>query len=138
MMRAMGLVISKERRTIKFSGETSPKKFPSNKLNNQKYNIVTFLPKLLFNEFKFFFNMFFLLTALSQFIPMLKVGLLVTYVAPLGVVLAVTMLKEAYDDIQRYKRDRELNTMKYERCGYKSKTKKISLVPIESKDIAVG
>jgi phospholipid-translocating ATPase len=56
------------------------------------------LPKLLYNEFKYFFNMFFLLTALSQFVPSLKVGLLITYVAPLIFVLAVTMLKEAYDD----------------------------------------
>jgi len=95
----MGLTVSKEKRKIYLGGETLPKTFPSNKLNNQKYNIFTFLPLLLFNEFKFFFNMFFLLTALSQFIPTLKVGLLVTYVAPLGVVLTVTMLKEAYDDI---------------------------------------
>ena len=50
---------------IKLNGQTSPKVFPSNKLNNQKYNIFTFLPVLLWNEFKFFFNMFFLLTALS-------------------------------------------------------------------------
>ena len=56
---------------------------------------------LLYNEFKYFFNMFFLITALSQFVPSLKVGLLVTYVAPLVFVLTVTMLKEAYDDFQR-------------------------------------
>jgi len=46
--------------------------------------------------------MFFLMIAVSQFIPFLKVGLLVTYVAPLAFVLAVTMLKEAYDDFKRY------------------------------------
>ena len=48
-----------------------------------------------------FFNMFFLLIALSQFVPFLKVGLLVTYVAPLVFVLTVTMLKEGYDDFKR-------------------------------------
>ena len=58
----------------------------------------SFLPKLLYNEFKFFFNMFFLLIALSQFIPFLKVGLMVTYIAPLAFVLIVTMLKESWDD----------------------------------------
>ena len=89
-------------------------------MNNQKYTILTFLPLLLYNEFKFFFNMFFLLIALSQFIPFLKVGLLVTYIAPLVVVLAVTMLKEALDDFGRYYRDRELNLTKFERLTTKN------------------
>ena len=111
----MGWTVSKEKRTIKLSGKTVPKTFPSNKLNNQKYTFMTFLPKLLYNEFKFFFNMFFLLIAISQFVPFLKVGLLVTYVAPLVFVLIVTMIKEAYDDIQRYWRDQLLNRTKYEK-----------------------
>ena len=91
--------MSKEKRRIYISGISFPQKFPSNKLNNQKYNFFNFLPILLYNEFKFFFNLFFLLTTLSQFVPFLKVGLLVTYVAPLVFVLIVTMLKEAWDDI---------------------------------------
>jgi len=37
-----------------------------------------------------------------------------TYVAPLVFVLLVTMLKEGYDDIQRMRRDKELNNTKYE------------------------
>ena len=32
-----------------------------------------------------------------------------TYIAPLLFVLIVTMLKEAYDDIKRMQRDKELN-----------------------------
>jgi len=69
---------------------------------------------VLYNEFKFFFNMFFLVIALSQFVPFLKVGFMFTYVAPLVFVLLVTMLKEGYDDIQRMRRDKELNNTKYE------------------------
>ena len=64
-MRCFGWTISKENRTIHLSGKTKPVSFSSNKLNNQKYSIVTFLPKLLYNEFKFFFNMFFLVIAAS-------------------------------------------------------------------------
>jgi phospholipid-translocating ATPase len=44
---------------------------------------------------------------------MLKVGFLFTYIAPLLLVLGFTMLKEAYDDINRKKRDEETNTQKY-------------------------
>ena len=70
----MGFVISMEQRRMDMNGTTQPKSFCSNKLNNQKYNLFSFIPKVLYNEFKFFFNLFFLLIALSQFIPFLKVG----------------------------------------------------------------
>lgn len=90
-----------------------PTSFLSNKLNNQKYTVLTFVPKVLYNEFKFFFNAFFLVIALSQFIPFLKVGFTFTYIAPLVFVLTVTMMKESYDDFMRFKRDKELNNFMY-------------------------
>jgi len=34
------------------------------------------------------------------------IGYLITFYGPLSFVLAVTISKEAYDDIQRYKRDK--------------------------------
>jgi len=60
---------------------------------------LTILPKVLLNQFKFFYNLFFLLISLSQFIPALKVGYTFTYIAPLAFVLTITLLKEAVDDI---------------------------------------
>lgn len=79
-------------------------KYPSNVICNRKYNLITFLPMVLFNQFKFFLNFYFLIMACSQFIPELMVGQLYTYWAPLGFVLAVTVLREAFDDFNRYKR----------------------------------
>ena len=64
-------------------------KYPANVVRNQKYNILTFLPKVLYEQFKFFFNLYFLLVALSQFIPALKIGFIATYVAPLAFVLCI-------------------------------------------------
>ena len=61
-------------RTLSFNGRRFPRSFPGNKINNQKYNILTFVPVVLFNQFKFFFNLFFLIIALSQFIKVLRVG----------------------------------------------------------------
>jgi phospholipid-translocating ATPase len=58
-------------------------------------------------------NMFFLVTALTQLIPQLKVGLIITYIGPLVFVLALTMAKEAFDDYKRYRRDLEANNKKY-------------------------
>ena len=63
--RCCGTTISKERRKIYMGGKTLPSSYPTNRMNNQKYNVITFLPKVLFNEFKLFFNMFFLWIALS-------------------------------------------------------------------------
>ncbi|TRM63107.1 hypothetical protein BD626DRAFT_402886 [Schizophyllum amplum] len=88
-------------------------RFPPNIVRNQKYNLFTFFPIVFYEQFKFFFNLYFLLVALSQFIPALKIGYIVTYVAPLAFVLCVTMGKEAYDDYKRNLRDREANSAKY-------------------------
>jgi hypothetical protein len=41
-------------------------KYTSNVVCNQKYTLVTFLPVVLYEQFKFFFNLYFLLVALSQ------------------------------------------------------------------------
>ncbi|KAG9311135.1 hypothetical protein JVU11DRAFT_9050 [Chiua virens] len=101
-------------RTIPFRPpEKFQSRFPPNIVRNQKYNIFTFFPVVLYEQFKFFFNLYFLLVALSQFIPALKIGFIITYVAPLAFVLCVTMGKEAYDDYKRNLRDREANSQKY-------------------------
>jgi phospholipid-translocating ATPase len=50
-------------------------RFPPNTVRNQKYNAFTFLPIVFYEQFKFFFNLYFLLVALSQFVPALKIGL---------------------------------------------------------------
>lgn len=93
--------------------EKLQKRFPPNTVRNQKYNAFTFLPLVFYEQFKFFFNLYFLLVALSQFVPALKIGLIATYIAPLAFVLCVTIGKEAYDDYKRNLRDREANSQRY-------------------------
>lgn len=88
-------------------------RFPPNTISNAKYTAWSFLPVTLYNEFSFFFNMYFLLVALSQAIPALRIGYLTTYVAPLAFVLMITLGKEAYDDIERRRRDNEANSEEY-------------------------
>ncbi len=105
--------------------------YPPNIVRNQKYNVITFLPLVLYEQFKFFFNLYFLLVALSQFVPALRIGkllprpgcsvrfahnrlgFLATYIVPLSFVLAVTIGKEGYDDYKRYKRDLVANSLRY-------------------------
>lgn len=62
-------------RTVPFRPpEKLQTRFPPNIVRNQKYNAFTFLPIVFYEQFKFFFNLYFLLVALSQFIPALKIG----------------------------------------------------------------
>ena len=83
--------------------------YPGNSINNCKYSVFSFVPVVLFNQFKYFFNFFFLLVALSQIIEALRVGFLVSFVAPLVFVLVVTMVKEFFDDRARKTKDAEIN-----------------------------
>ncbi|CAD5205453.1 unnamed protein product [Bursaphelenchus okinawaensis] len=106
--------------------------FPRNVVCNQKYNIFTFVPLVLFQQFKFFLNLYFLLMACSQFIPAIQIGAPITYWGPLGFVLTITLIREAFDDFVRFLRDRELNGEKYE------KLTKDGRVDVESADIEVG
>uniref|UniRef100_A0A8D3C7I4 Phospholipid-transporting ATPase n=1 Tax=Scophthalmus maximus TaxID=52904 RepID=A0A8D3C7I4_SCOMX len=93
--------------------EKCEEKYPKNGIKNQKYNIFTFVPGVLYQQFKFFLNLYFLVVACSQFVPSLKIGYLYTYWAPLGFVLAVTMAREAVDEVRRYQRDKEMNSQLY-------------------------
>lgn len=61
-------------RLVRLDGYSDPKNTISNALNNQKYNFFNFIPIVLFNQFKLFFNFFQLAINLSQFVPILKVG----------------------------------------------------------------
>ena len=49
-------------------------RYPPNIVRNQKYTAFTFLPIVFYEQFKFFFNLYFLLVALSHLVPALKIG----------------------------------------------------------------
>lgn len=95
-------------------GQLQKKKFPTNVVSNAKYTAWSFLPRTLYNEFSFFLNIYFLLVALSQIIPYLRIGYMSTYIVPLACVLTITIGKEAVDDIARRRRDAEANAEYYQ------------------------
>jgi len=94
-------------------GQLQTSRFPANAVSNAKYTPWSFLPRTLYNEFSFFINMYFLLVALSQIIPALRLGYLSTYIVPLAFVISITLGKEAMDDIARRRRDAEANSEGY-------------------------
>uniref|UniRef100_A0A8C9VUT5 Phospholipid-transporting ATPase n=1 Tax=Scleropages formosus TaxID=113540 RepID=A0A8C9VUT5_SCLFO len=107
-------------------------RYPRNVINNQKYNFFTFLPGVLFNQFKYFFNLYFLLLACSQFVPELRLGALYTYWVPLGFVLIITIVREAVEEVRCFLRDKEVNSQIY------SKLSPRGTVKVKSSGIQVG
>ncbi|ETE66118.1 putative phospholipid-transporting ATPase IIA, partial [Ophiophagus hannah] len=112
--------------------EKRDQRYPRNVVNNQKYNFFTFLPGVLFNQFKYFFNLYFLFLACSQFVPEMRLGALYTYWVPLGFVLTVTIIREAVEEIRCYMRDKEVNSQIY------SKLTARGTVKVKSSNIQVG
>jgi phospholipid-translocating ATPase len=111
--------------------------YPKNVIRNQKYNVVTFIPLVLFEQFRFFLNLYFLVMACTQFIPMFRVGYLYTYWGPLAFVLFVTMLREAYDDIKRAYRDKELNSQMYTLLCANGARKKVPSSQLQVSDVII-
>uniref|UniRef100_A0A8C9A7U3 P-type ATPase N-terminal domain-containing protein n=1 Tax=Prolemur simus TaxID=1328070 RepID=A0A8C9A7U3_PROSS len=112
--------------------EKCEEKHPRNSIKNQKYNVFTFIPGVLYEQFKFFLNLYFLVVSCSQFVPALKIGYLYTYWAPLGFVLAVIIMREAVDEFRRFQRDKEVNAQLYSKLTVRGQ------VQVKSSDIQVG
>ena len=71
---------------------------------------------------------------MTQFIPIFKVGFLITYIGPLLFVLVLTMLKEGWDDFKRYKRDKKYNEEEFQAIDFTAKR----FAPKQSQTIKVG
>ncbi|WPH03107.1 putative phospholipid-transporting ATPase [Acrodontium crateriforme] len=84
-------------------------KYADNHVSTTKYNIATFLPKFLFEQFSKYANVFFLFTAILQQIPNISPTNRWTTIVPLGIVLLVSAGKEAVEDNRRRSQDRQLN-----------------------------
>ena len=110
----------------------------SNQEENNKYNLITFFPVVLFNQFKQFGNFFYLIMSISQFIPELKVGFLFTYISPLAFVVLVSMSKELYDDINRRLQDRKTNSTLINVLVYNRSQKKVEIINKKASDLLVG
>nr|WNZ75355.1 aminophospholipid translocase [Trichoderma harzianum] len=85
-------------------------KYAGNHISTAKYNVVTFLPKFLFEQFSKVANIFFLFTAALQQIPGLSPTNRYTTIGPLAVVLLVSAGKELVEDYRRRVADNALNT----------------------------
>ncbi|CAO3642128.1 unnamed protein product [Mucor fragilis] len=90
----------------------SQQKFMSNSVSTAKYNVFTFLPRFLYEEFSKSANVFFLFISGIQQIPNISPTSKYTTLGPLVIVLLITAIKEIIEDFGVHKSDRELNSRK--------------------------
>ena len=77
-------------------------KHRTNYIRTTKYTPFTFIPLNLFSQFRRFYNLYFLLSAILVAVPLGVAPISpVTQILPLCVVIGVTAVKDAYEDIVR-------------------------------------
>ncbi|KAM4625451.1 phospholipid-transporting ATPase IA-like [Polymixia lowei] len=84
-------------------------KFCTNQVCTAKYNVLTFLPRFLFAQFRRAANSFFLFIALLQQIPDVSPTGRWTTLVPLILILLVAAIKEIIEDLKRHKADSVVN-----------------------------
>ncbi|KAF5351676.1 hypothetical protein D9756_007514 [Leucocoprinus leucothites] len=97
-------------RLITLNNSAANGEFCSNFISTSKYNLATFMPKFLFEQFSKYANLFFLFTACIQQIPGVSPTNQYTTIAPLAVVLLASAFKEVQEDLKRHQSDSELNS----------------------------
>ncbi|CAN1837058.1 Probable phospholipid-transporting ATPase 4 [Linum perenne] len=88
-----------------------PLKYCSNYISTTKYNVVSFLPKALFEQFRRVANIYFLLAAILSLTPVAPFSA-VSMIFPLAVVVGMSMAKEALEDWGRFMQDMKVNSRK--------------------------
>ncbi|XP_048360248.1 phospholipid-transporting ATPase ID-like isoform X1 [Sphaerodactylus townsendi] len=83
--------------------------YAKNSIKTAKYNVFTFLPLNLFEQFQRIANAYFLFLLILQLIPQISSLSWFTTVVPLVLVLAVSAAKDAIDDFNRHKSDKQVN-----------------------------
>jgi phospholipid-transporting ATPase len=83
--------------------------FRSNKISTTKYNLFTFIPKFLFEQFRRYANCFFLAIVLLQQIPDVSPTGRYTTLLPLTIILLLSALKEIVEDWKRHRADNTVN-----------------------------
>ncbi|XP_076614179.1 phospholipid-transporting ATPase ID [Chaetodon auriga] len=88
--------------------------YANNAIKTSKYNIFSFLPLNLFEQFRRLANAYFLFLMILQLIPQVSSLSWFTTAVPLILVLSITAVKDASDDINRHKSDNQVNNRKVE------------------------
>ncbi|KAH7920341.1 Ca-transporting ATPase [Leucogyrophana mollusca] len=96
-------------RVIALNSPAANDEYCNNFVSTSKFNMVTFVPKFLTEQFSKYANLFFLFTACIQQIPGVSPTNQYTTIGPLAAVLLASAFKEVQEDLKRHQSDAELN-----------------------------
>ena len=112
--------------------ETALPKFKNNSISTGKYNLVSFFPKGLYEQFRRVANLYFLSVAIISLFDTVSPIKPYTTWTPLTLVIGLSLIKEAIEDFKRHVQDRAQNTSPSERFNG------TSFESCEWRDIQVG
>ncbi|KPI87082.1 phospholipid-transporting ATPase-like protein [Leptomonas seymouri] len=125
---------SSEKRDIRLNDPRGSTQYCDNRIYSSKYNIFTFLPLNLFEQFHRPINIYFLTVAALQFIPSVAPVSPLTTIFPISTAFLINAVKEGIDDLRRHRQDAEVNERLYQRV----RPGTLELEEVASANIHVG
>ncbi|KAF9014178.1 phospholipid-translocating ATPase [Cyathus striatus] len=83
--------------------------YTANQVITSKYNVITFVPRNLLEQFRRVANIFFLGIAILQFFPKFSTISPGVAILPLIIIIAITAAKDGYEDFKRHQADKKVN-----------------------------
>lgn len=90
--------------------ENPNRHYCGNQIKTSKYTVLSFIPKNIFEQLHRFANFYFVGIVVLNFIPVLNAFQPEVSVIPICIILAVTAIKDAWEDLRRYKSDKVINS----------------------------
>ncbi|KAF7703863.1 putative phospholipid-transporting ATPase IIB [Cucumispora dikerogammari] len=121
---------------VSYPNKTSP----PNLINNQKYNLVTFLPKIFYAQISQFFDFLIFALMILSTIPTYSIQPLASSITPWIMIMVLVCYKEGTQDYSRYVKDLQINTQLYtifRTVGVKGE-EEIKKMIIKSSEIQTG
>ena len=113
----------------------------SNVIRSSRYTLLNFFPRQLLAQFSKLANFYFLMVSILQMIPGLSTTGTYTTIVPLLIFVGISMAKEGYDDIRRWRLDKEENnrdTLVLDREWHSSSQDKTRWKSVKWHDVKVG
>ena len=126
--------------------ERTGREYIDNTVCSSRYTLWNFLPRQLFAQFSKLANFYFLCVSILQMIPGLSTTGNYTTIVPLTFFVTISMAKEGYDDLRRYKLDKAENTkyasiarsLQVRSEGTLTPPKSIEWIKVKWKNVRVG
>uniref|UniRef100_A0A674BG34 Phospholipid-transporting ATPase n=1 Tax=Salmo trutta TaxID=8032 RepID=A0A674BG34_SALTR len=98
------------------------KSYSSNKVTTTKYSFLSFIPKNLFEQLHRCANIYFIFLAALNFVPVVNAFQPEISIIPILLVLAVTAVKDLWEDYRKHKSDKFINGLVCEIYSRKQQT----------------